>query len=229
VRVAVVPNASSGENGRRRQSGVAPLYLTASDQSVIARPLIEDNDSPLNRTRELPAARDMRDAVATSSMVRPLLEDSSLLHQMGELNVPLNTLLKQHRLQIDPEVPALGPYTRLPSRRGRRVTQEELAECIGISRVWYATLESSSGVRTSSALLDRLATALMVSPQERAALFDLAMPELKLAEAAGALRQAYADGASPFHRPEQLVAQATLNEHLADDLVYDLLNRGSAA
>jgi transcriptional regulator with XRE-family HTH domain len=115
---------------------------------------------------------------------------------MGELNVPLKTFLRQHRLQIDPETPALGPYARLPSRRGRRVTQEELAECIGISRVWYATLESSAAVRTSSALLDRLAAALMVSARERAALFDLAMPDLKLAEAAGALRRAQDDSAS---------------------------------
>jgi transcriptional regulator with XRE-family HTH domain len=106
----------------------------------------------------------------------------------------LKTFLKQHRLRIDPEARALGPYARLPSRRGRRVTQEELAECVGISRVWYGTLESSTGVRTSSAVLDRLAAALMVSPQERATLFDLAMPELKLAEVAGALRHTHAEG-----------------------------------
>jgi transcriptional regulator with XRE-family HTH domain len=112
------------------------------------------------------------------------------------MNVPLKTFLKKHRLQIDPEAPALGPYARLPSRRGRRVTQEELAECIGISRVWYATLESSTAVRTSSALLNRLAAALMVSDPERAALFDLAMPELKLAEAARALRRQVQDDGS---------------------------------
>jgi transcriptional regulator with XRE-family HTH domain len=67
------------------------------------------------------------------------------------------------------------------------VTQEELAECIGVSRVWYAMLESRTTVRTSSALLDRLAAALMVTPEERTALFDLAFPELKLSEAIGAL------------------------------------------
>jgi hypothetical protein len=60
--------------------------------------------------------------------------------------------------------------------------------------VWYGTLESSTTVRTSFALLNRLAAALMVSPQERAALFDLAMPELRLAEAAGAFRQTQDSG-----------------------------------
>jgi len=114
------------------------------------------------------------------------------------VNVPLKTFLKHHRLRIDPQAPALGPYTRLPMRRGRRVTQQELAESIGISRVWYATLESGSAVRTSSVLLDRLAAALMVSPHERAVLFDLALPELRLAEAADALRHANDKRAAPY-------------------------------
>lgn len=98
--------------------------------------------------------------------------------------MPLKTFLRQRRLQIDPHTTALGPYTRLPSRCGRPVTQEEIAECVGVSRVWYSTLESSSTVRTSLGLLDRLAEALMVTPEERATLFNLAIPELKLADAA---------------------------------------------
>ena len=60
------------------------------------------------------------------------------------------------------------------------MTQEEVAESIGVSRVWYATLESQQGVRTSPALLDRLASALMLTADERTSLFNIALPELKL-------------------------------------------------
>jgi transcriptional regulator with XRE-family HTH domain len=58
------------------------------------------------------------------------------------------------------------------------VTQGELAEAIGVSREWYAVLESVARTRTSTALLSRLADALMVTPDERARLFHLALPEL---------------------------------------------------
>ena len=62
------------------------------------------------------------------------------------------------------------------------MTQEELAEYIGISRSWYGLLESDKPVRASVALLDRLATALMLSLDERATLFNLVLPELRLAQ-----------------------------------------------
>ncbi len=61
------------------------------------------------------------------------------------------------------------------------MSQEELAECIGVSRPWYAMLESNAVVRPSTALLDRLASALMLAAEERIGLFNLALPELKLA------------------------------------------------
>jgi len=66
------------------------------------------------------------------------------------------------------------------------VTQEELAEAIGVSRVWYQMLESNAKIRASTALLDRLARTLMVTPQEHAELFQLAIPELKLDRAGAA-------------------------------------------
>jgi transcriptional regulator with XRE-family HTH domain len=86
--------------------------------------------------------------------------------------------LKSLRGRVDPDVCVLGSRARLPSRLGKRVTQEELAEAIGVSREWYSMLESAAAVRTSTGLLDRLACALMVTPQERASLFQLAVPEL---------------------------------------------------
>ncbi len=97
----------------------------------------------------------------------------------------LNTFLKICRTRISPQTTALGEYRRLPSRRGRIVSQEELAECVGVSRPWYAMLESDAVVRPSTALLDRLASALMLTAEERTELFNLALPELKLPSTRG--------------------------------------------
>jgi transcriptional regulator with XRE-family HTH domain len=89
----------------------------------------------------------------------------------------LALFLKFLRQRVDPDAASLGPHARLPLRRGRRVTQEELAEAIGISREWYAMLESTVTTQTSLGLLGRAADALMVTPEERARLFQLAIPE----------------------------------------------------
>jgi DNA-binding XRE family transcriptional regulator len=93
----------------------------------------------------------------------------------------LKALLRHFRLRIDPRQKALGLQDRLPSRRGKPVTQEELAEYIGVSRAWYCMLESEKPARASIFLLDRLASILMLSARERAALFALALPELDFA------------------------------------------------
>jgi hypothetical protein len=90
----------------------------------------------------------------------------------------LTILLQQFRCRIDPEIAALGPHRRLPSRRGKPVTQEELAEYLGVSRTWYGLLESKKPIRVSLVLLDRLSSALMLTREERARLFALALPEL---------------------------------------------------
>ena len=58
------------------------------------------------------------------------------------------------------------------------MTQQELAEAIGVSHSWYAALESAGTRRISIGLADRLADALMTAPEERARLFLLAVPEL---------------------------------------------------
>jgi transcriptional regulator with XRE-family HTH domain len=90
--------------------------------------------------------------------------------------------LKLLRRRIDPNAHVLGPYVRLSHVVGKRITQDELAEAIGISRQWYAVLESAGTTRTSASLVDRLADALMVTPEERARLFQLALPELGRAQ-----------------------------------------------
>jgi transcriptional regulator with XRE-family HTH domain len=95
------------------------------------------------------------------------------------LRSELADLLRFLRRRIDPDVSKLGSYQRLPKRLGKRVTQEELAETIGVSRQWYAWLESAAApMRTSTQLLGRMADALMVTPDERARLFQLAVPEV---------------------------------------------------
>jgi transcriptional regulator with XRE-family HTH domain len=58
------------------------------------------------------------------------------------------------------------------------VTQEELAEAVGVSRVWYAQLEIGTSKRVSTDLLGRLGDALMLDKAQRATLFQLGIPEL---------------------------------------------------
>jgi transcriptional regulator with XRE-family HTH domain len=100
-------------------------------------------------------------------------------HRDQVRSVALGAFLKSLRMRIHCEVRALGSYERLPCRRGRRVTQEEASEAVGVSRVWYATLESGATVRTSTRVLSRLADVLMLGAEERIRLFQLAIPEFE--------------------------------------------------
>ncbi len=90
----------------------------------------------------------------------------------------LSTLLKQCRLRISVNGVSLGDFSRLPSRIGKRVTQEEIAEAASITRQWYAKIENGAMMRISPSVLSRIADALMMTPSERAALFEIALPEL---------------------------------------------------
>ncbi|MDB5040564.1 MAG: transcriptional regulator [Candidatus Eremiobacteraeota bacterium] len=101
-----------------------------------------------------------------------------MLPQSAKTRSELALFLKFLRRRVDGDVPDLGPHPRLPSRLGKRVTQEELAEAIGVSREWYGMLESAATTRPSPALVERLADALAATPPERARLFQLALPEL---------------------------------------------------
>jgi transcriptional regulator with XRE-family HTH domain len=99
--------------------------------------------------------------------------------QGTEPHSELALFLRFLRRRIDRDVRVLGPYVRLPRRLGKRVTQEELAEAIGVGREWYVQLECGMGeTRASTGLLRRLADALMVTPEERASLFQLAIPDV---------------------------------------------------
>lgn len=62
----------------------------------------------------------------------------------------LGAFLRMLRRRVPPRSDTLGPSKRLPIRRGRRVTQEEIAEAVGISRNWYRRLEGGASARASN-------------------------------------------------------------------------------
>jgi DNA-binding XRE family transcriptional regulator len=88
------------------------------------------------------------------------------------------SFLKTRRRSIPADSVTLGSWERLPVRRGRRVTQEEIAEAVGVSRNWYRRLESGDAPRASAKLLARIAKAFQFTPEERTTLFVLGIPEL---------------------------------------------------
>lgn len=87
----------------------------------------------------------------------------------------LPAFLRFHRKRIPPGVTTLGAYRRLPKRIGKPVTQEEMAEALGVTRTWYALLECSFAQQPSLRLLKRIAAALTLDNVERAHLFALAL------------------------------------------------------
>jgi transcriptional regulator with XRE-family HTH domain len=92
---------------------------------------------------------------------------------------PLGHFLRARRQRLDPNIRFLGGYERLSVRWGKPVTQEEMAEALEVSRVWYGALESGSRARASMSLIDRLAAILMLDTEERNTLFGIALPEMK--------------------------------------------------
>ena len=105
--------------------------------------------------------------------------DASLPNSTQEEPKRLSALVKRCRARIPPDSASLGPYLRLPVHVGQAVSQEEVAEAVGITRHWYSMMERGRGERFSSAVLGRIADALMMDPTERAALFHLAVPEIR--------------------------------------------------
>ena len=83
--------------------------------------------------------------------------------------------LRCYRLDVPLETSALGCYARVSNRIGKRVSQEELAEAIGISRTWYSIIEVGR-VRPSIELVSRICNALMLDEAKRLKLVDLAFP-----------------------------------------------------
>jgi DNA-binding XRE family transcriptional regulator len=113
------------------------------------------------------------------------MENSILIRDYVDRRGGLASFLVERRQSIDISSEKIGDYSRHLNRIGRRVTQEEIAEALGVSRVWYALLETSDVARPSLALLNRLAKVLALSAEEQRTLFELGIPEL-LSLASGA-------------------------------------------
>jgi transcriptional regulator with XRE-family HTH domain len=92
--------------------------------------------------------------------------------------VALHRFVRERRIRLAPESELLGERPRLPNRVGKLVTQEELAESLGISRGWYARFEAGAPAGFSILLVTRLGDLLLLSAPERAELMRLALPAL---------------------------------------------------
>ncbi|HEY1429498.1 MAG TPA: helix-turn-helix transcriptional regulator [Candidatus Tumulicola sp.] len=99
-----------------------------------------------------------------------------------EGHAALGQYLRTLRRRIPADSETLGSSRRLSARCGRRVTQEEIAEAVGVSRNWYRRLETECDIRASTKLLVRLALLFSLTPAERITLFSLAIPEIWSAE-----------------------------------------------
>jgi hypothetical protein len=87
----------------------------------------------------------------------------------------MSALLRERRHELHPNSTTLGVFERHPNRIGKPVTQEEVAEAAGVTRVWYALLEGTANVHASPALVLRLADVLMLDDAERTALLYAAI------------------------------------------------------
>src|ERR1700736_1690372 len=97
----------------------------------------------------------------------------------GTQQLTLGAFLKGLRTRIHSEARTLGTHERLPCRWGKPVTQDELSEAAGVTRIWYCRLESDARIRASTRVLSRIADALMLTAEERFRLFQLGIPEVQ--------------------------------------------------
>ncbi len=89
----------------------------------------------------------------------------------AELRRHLADFLRTRRERLSPA------EVGLPDRRRRRtpgLRREEVAVLADVGTTWYTWLEQGREIRASEAVLDRLATALRLNPEERTHLFLLA-------------------------------------------------------
>ncbi|MEU4732474.1 helix-turn-helix transcriptional regulator [Streptomyces sp. NPDC023588] len=86
----------------------------------------------------------------------------------------LGAFLRTRRAQLQPEdvgLPSHGTRRRVPGLR-----REELALLAGVSITYYTHLEQGQSTNASDSVLDALARALRLTPDEHAHLHDLARP-----------------------------------------------------
>ncbi|GLY19925.1 transcriptional regulator [Kineosporia sp. NBRC 101677] len=85
----------------------------------------------------------------------------------------LGDFLRTRRAGISPDEAGLTSYG---TRRVPGLRREELAQLAGISTAYYTRLEQGQSQAASDAIIESLARALRLTPDERAHLFELARP-----------------------------------------------------
>jgi transcriptional regulator with XRE-family HTH domain len=93
--------------------------------------------------------------------------DEQRLHTLGHF-------LKKSRSQLSPSAAGLLLSGR---RRTPGLRREEVAQLAGVSTTWYTWLEQGRTIQVSSNVLERIAAALQLNPEERSYLFMLAIPQ----------------------------------------------------
>ncbi|WP_367124662.1 helix-turn-helix transcriptional regulator [Streptomyces phytohabitans] len=83
----------------------------------------------------------------------------------------LAAFLRGRRERLDPADVGLPPHGR--SRRTPGLRREEVAELAGVSVDYVVRLEQARGLRPSADVVEALARALRLTPEERAYLYDL--------------------------------------------------------
>ncbi|WP_227983881.1 helix-turn-helix transcriptional regulator [Nocardia spumae] len=89
-----------------------------------------------------------------------------------EVTQELGAFLRTRRERLDPH--DFGLPQRRQTRRTPGLRREEVAELAGVSIDYIVRLEQGRGLRPSPEVLDALARALRLAPDERMYLFDLA-------------------------------------------------------
>ncbi len=84
----------------------------------------------------------------------------------------VGSFLRNHRRELPAHSASIGALPRHRDRVGHAITQEEMAEAIGVSRVWYAMIESGAA-QASPRLLHRIAVTLGFGPDESSAFYNL--------------------------------------------------------
>lgn len=92
----------------------------------------------------------------------------------------LAAFLRTRRERLDPH--DVGLPSRRQSRRTPGLRREEVAELAGISIDYIVRLEQARGMRPSAEVVEALAGALHLAPEERTYLFDLTRQRPKNAE-----------------------------------------------
>ncbi|WP_046214346.1 helix-turn-helix transcriptional regulator [Paenibacillus wulumuqiensis] len=84
----------------------------------------------------------------------------------------LSAFLKAQRAKILPQSVGLTVGTR---RRTPGLRREEVAQLAGVSTTWYTWLEQGRDIQVSASVLENVAAALQLNPDERRYLFSLAL------------------------------------------------------